>query len=77
MSEKYIKVEGYPDLVRDPSTNAILNIDHEKILIAKRKKELRRQEKLQRKNLEDRIDSLESDMKEIKDGISYLINTYK
>lgn len=77
MSEKYIKVEGYPDLVRDPSTNAILNVDHQKIEIAKRRKELRKQEKLQRQNLENRLLSLENDIEEIKDGISALLKTYK
>lgn len=36
----YIKVEGRPDLVRDPKTNAILNYNYEKMNYSKNIKEL-------------------------------------
>lgn len=71
--KEYLKVEGHPDLVRDPSTNAILNTNYEAVKLAQQRKELRKQEKERVRNIEERIAGLESDIKEIKEGINYLI----
>jgi len=59
MEKDYIKVEGYPDLVRDPSNGAIINSDKDayKNYIDSRNRKLREIE---------RIENLEKDMSEIK-----------
>jgi hypothetical protein len=65
MEKDYIKVEGYPDLVRDPSNGAIINSDKDayKNYIDSRNRKLREIE---------RIENLEKDMSEIK-NIMYKI----
>ncbi|WJZ48415.1 hypothetical protein [Synechococcus phage DSL-LC02] len=59
MEKNYIKVEGYPDLVRDPSTGAIINNDKNAYqnYLDSRDRKLRELE---------RIENLEKDMSEIK-----------
>ena len=60
MEKDYIKVEGYPDLVRDPSNGAIINTDktaYQNYIDSKNRK-IRELE---------RIETLEKDMSEIKD----------
>jgi len=60
MKKDYIKVEGYPDLVRDPSNGAIINNDKNayQSYIDSRNRKLREIE---------RIENLEKDMSDIKD----------
>ena len=36
--KEYLEVDGYPKLVRDPESNAILNVDFEKIAAAQKRK---------------------------------------
>lgn len=59
MEKDYIKVEGYPDLVRDSSNGAIINRDKSAYqnYIDSRDRKLKEIE---------RIESLEKDMSEIK-----------
>ena len=52
---KYIPVEGYRGLVRDPDTNAIINVDSRKIAAARAAKAQRRKQQ----NLESRVDNIE------------------
>lgn len=54
-----LKVEGHPDLVRDPKSSAVINNNTQEY------EEYMRNYKL-RKIKNDRIDSMESDMKNIK-----------
>ena len=65
-----IQVKGYPNLVRDPESNAIINLDIQGIEQAKANKEAR---KRARENFEHRIDTLEKDIGEIKDALNALI----
>jgi len=60
MEKDYIKVEGYPDLVRDPSNGAIINNDKNayQSYIDSRNRKLREIE---------RIENLEKDMSDIRD----------
>jgi len=69
--KEYTEVAGYPDLVRDPETNAILNINFEQIELAKAQKALR---KKQKQELEQRLNTLELDIGEIKSALNVLIN---
>lgn len=54
-----LKVEGHPDLIRDPKSSAVINNNTQEY------EEYMRNYKL-RKIKNDRIDSMESDMKNIK-----------
>jgi len=68
--KEYIEVAGYPGLVRDPDTGAILNVNFEEIEIAKTQKLLR---KKQKQETEQRLSSLETDIKEIKFALNTLL----
>jgi hypothetical protein len=70
MSKKYIPVEGHPDLVRDPSSKAILNISPNPIGSAK----TNRQKKTEAVNsLQTDVDVLKSEMSEIKSLLKLLL----
>ena len=71
--DKYLKVEGHDGLVRDLSTGAVLNINKVEI---ERAKELKKQKLLEKENqqsINNRIESLESDVSEIKSLLLTLI----
>lgn len=67
------RVEGYPDLARDPDSRAILNINKTEIQAARERKRLRQLQKQEEENLKAKVDSLESDVKDIKNLLSQLI----
>tara|TARA_R100001510_G_C7560942_1_gene141023 strand:- start:8 stop:229 length:222 start_codon:yes stop_codon:yes gene_type:complete len=60
---KYSNVKGHTDLVRDNSTRAILNNDSSQY-----DNYLKR--RAQRRQGQDRIDNMESDLKNLKDDIN-------
>ena len=71
--DKYLKVEGHDGLVRDTSTGAVLNINKVEI---ERAKELKKQKLLEKENqqsINNRIESLENDVSEIKSLLLNLI----
>tara|TARA_B100001094_G_C17943709_1_gene676960 strand:+ start:630 stop:851 length:222 start_codon:yes stop_codon:yes gene_type:complete len=58
-----LKVDGHPDLIRDPKSNAVINNsrqDYEEYMNNYRIRKMKN----------DRMDSMETDMKNIKDEIS-------
>lgn len=55
-----IPVEGYPNLYRNTETGTLINTDYAAVERAKLKKKKRIEEKERIKNLEDKINSLES-----------------
>ena len=57
------KVKDHNNLVRDPSNQAILNMDREKLMELKNKKNMR--DSIQ--HLNEEMDSLKKDFKEIKE----------
>lgn len=63
----YLKVEGKEGLVRDPSTNAIINVNQDEYA-----KYLARRNK--RTSDEKRIEHLENELSEIKRLLTILIN---
>jgi len=67
-----LEVKGYPGLVRDPDTNAILNVDVQAIELARAKKLARQEKKKKDDQLETRLSGLENDMKDIKDLLTLL-----
>ena len=63
MNKNYIEVEGYPGLVRDPETNAILNVDFKAIELARARKRAKIEQKQKEQALDDRLTSIEEALK--------------
>lgn len=74
MESRYAKVEGYPGLLRDLKTNAILNTDTQASLHYTSSKERRLKEKEKFKVLEDELNDLKCDIKEIKQLLKEITN---
>lgn len=74
---KYVDVKGFPGMVRDLETNAILNVDHDHIRKVRLKKELRMKEKAEKELMQKQLASLESDISEIKDLLMSMTKSYK
>jgi hypothetical protein len=70
---RYVPVEGYPNLVRDKESGAILNTNSDAIHQAREQKKIRQQKKLQEKTDRERLSSLESDISEIKEALNLLL----
>ena len=70
---RYVPVEGHPGLVRDTTSGAILNTNRSAIQAAKEKKRLRLEREKQQKIDKDRLESLESDISEIKEALKLLL----
>ena len=71
---RFLKVEGHSYLVRDTTTNAIINNDkkgHEQYLALKRAKS---KELDKVKDLEDDIQDLKSDLSDIKSMLGQLLD---
>ena len=63
---KYAKVEGHPHLLRDLSTNAIINTDSKSSEKYIRTRERKREEQKKITNIESDIEDLKSSINEIK-----------
>ena len=75
---RYVPVEGFSGLVRDTQSNALINTNAEEIAQAREAKRLRREQAAKQKLVEERLSDLESDVRDIKEGIQLLLSkTYK
>lgn len=75
---RYVPVEGFSGLVRDTQSNALINTNAEEIAQAREAKRLRREQVAKQKLVEERLSDLESDVRDIKEGIQLLLSkTYK
>jgi len=73
MNTRFAKVEGYDSLIRDRYSNAIISSSDEEYLSHKRNREnTLRQRELIKKQSEE-IETLKSEMQEIKQMLSTLI----
>lgn len=72
-SDQMIPVEGHEDLVRDPNTGAILNINRDKIQQARERKRIQRLKNKEQQELRAKVDGLESDISDMKNMLSQLI----
>ncbi len=61
----YKNVEGYSNLVRDTSTNAILNINKDEISAARKRKLERRQKEQEFENLKDEVGDIKKMLTQI------------
>jgi hypothetical protein len=64
--KRYAKVEGHPNLLRDLSTNAIINTDTIKSQQYIKTKQRREKEQEKIANIENELSELKSSMEEIK-----------
>lgn len=74
---EYYGIEGHSDLVRDPETNSIINInsfEYEKYLSRKKVKN-KEDQKVQ--NIEEKVASMKNDIDEIKSILKELLNGSK
>ena len=63
---KYMKVESYPDLVRDGETGALININSRKVQAA-------RERLIKLKEKDEELDKLRSDVNDIKGMLQQLL----
>jgi hypothetical protein len=70
---RYVPVEGHPHLVRDMNSGAILNTNRSAIQQARERKIARKQRELDEQRDKERLDSLESDISEIKEALKLLL----
>jgi hypothetical protein len=74
IENRYVKVEGHPNIVRDLKTNAIINTDSHGMMNYISSKERRSNEKKKLESLSKDIEDLKTSIEEIKQllrSISY------
>lgn len=62
----YIPVKGYPGLVRDTRSNAIINVDFESLEKEKEKIKLKEIKDQQERELKNKVSSMEKELHEVK-----------
>lgn len=66
MTQRYAKVEGYPNLIRDLDTNAIINTDSIESVNYDRSRNLRKKKEEELNHIKSDIDDMKSSIQEIK-----------
>jgi hypothetical protein len=74
MNNHYLKVEGHNHLVRDVQSNAIINTNKEGYQSYKSLKNSKEREKCRIDNIENDLNSLKSDLDEIKSLLRAIAN---
>ena len=74
MEEKFIQVEGHPDLSRDINSNAIINRNRGAYERAKRRAAEAQAERDQIRNTTREINTIKSEMHEIKHLLKQLVS---
>ena len=74
MEEKYVQVEGHPDLSRDINSNAIINRNRGAYERAKRRAAEAQAQRDQIRNTTREINTLKSEMHEIKHLLKQLVS---
>lgn len=74
MSSKYLKVEDDNTIVRDASSNGIINIDNNSYLLHKKKKELARKQLDIEVNRESRINNIEQKLANLEDTMTKILD---
>ena len=63
---QHLKVENHTNLVRDPSSKAVLNTDRTGLQDYYRRKEIAKKEVMEREDTKQRLAKMEEEMQEIK-----------
>lgn len=66
MTQRYAKVEGHPNLIRDLDTNAIINTDSIESVNYDRSRNLRKKKEEELNHIKSDIDDMKSSIQEIK-----------
>lgn len=74
MENKYAKVEGHPNIIRDLKTNAIINTDIQGMQNYISSKNRRLNEKQKLESLTDDVEKMKSSIEEIKQLLKDLVN---
>lgn len=74
MKHKYAKVEGYPNLLRDLDTNAIINVDSLESDNYERSRKINQRKKEELNIIKSDIVSMKESINEIKDLLGRLVN---
>ena len=74
---KYLKVEGHPNLLRDPNTNCIINTNMSEYQEYVLRREAKNDENQKIQNLESDVANMKGDLDEIKSLLRSLINGSK
>lgn len=74
---EYYGIEGYSDLVRDPETNSVININSLEYQQYLKRREVKNEKKEKVQNIEEKVASMKSDIDEIKSILKELLNTSK
>ena len=69
MTDRYVPVKGFPNLVRDMDTGVLHNTDLNGIEQARESKRLRKLKKQQQEDLESRVATLENELSLIKEHL--------
>ena len=77
MKPKYLKVQDKDGLYRDSDTGAVVNMDNSAYLNHKRNKEFARKKHEEEKRKETRLNNLEQDVNNLKDGINQILELLK
>lgn len=77
MKPKFVQVKDQAGLFRDSSSNAIVNLDESNYLNYKKSKEYAKLKREEEQQKERRLNNLEQDVKELKDGISKILELLK
>lgn len=68
-----LQVDGHKNLVRDPKSGAILNINSNEINAAKARKQARLQKEEKEQQLHDDVDNLKTELNTIKSLLTELV----
>lgn len=74
---KYLKVEGHPNLLRDPNTNCIINTNMSEYQEYILRRETKDNENQKIQNLESDVANIKGDLDEIKSLLRSLIDGSK
>lgn len=77
MENNYVKVKGYPHLIRDIKTGALLNVNFDAVHQFREQKKIKSQFKQKELQIEARLSSLENNIADIKTMVTEFIKTYK
>ena len=71
---KYVPVKGHSGLVRDTESNALINLNASEIEQARERKRLKIEKRQDEMCLKSRVETMESELTEIKSMLKILIN---
>lgn len=69
----YIKVEGRSGWYKNPQTGVVINTNDEEILLSRKRKEYFTQEQETKKNMQNEVSSMKTEIEELKALIQTLV----